>query len=72
DESDGDDDACVEILLVTPLRYAVVIPPSGNQGRSSPFLVVLIMPLILRMVLLGTVSLLRRSRMLPIDLLSEF
>ncbi|GJW93487.1 hypothetical protein Tco_0173159 [Tanacetum coccineum] len=35
DESDGDDDACVEILLVTPLRYAVVIPPSGNQGRSS-------------------------------------
>ncbi|GKF84661.1 hypothetical protein Tco_0249559 [Tanacetum coccineum] len=32
DESDGDDDACVEILLVTPLRYAVVIPSSGNQG----------------------------------------
>ncbi|GJW16603.1 hypothetical protein Tco_0024039 [Tanacetum coccineum] len=36
DESDGDDDACVEILLVTPLRSAVVISPSGNQGRSSP------------------------------------
>ncbi|GJW37532.1 hypothetical protein Tco_0060452 [Tanacetum coccineum] len=35
DESDGDDDACVEISLVTPLRSAVVIPPSGNQGGSS-------------------------------------
>ncbi|GJV05027.1 hypothetical protein Tco_1338596 [Tanacetum coccineum] len=35
DESDGDDDACVEIPLVTPLRSAVVIPSSGNQGRSS-------------------------------------
>ncbi|GKD19446.1 hypothetical protein Tco_1208604 [Tanacetum coccineum] len=34
DESDGDDDACVEIMLVTPLCSAVVIPPSGNQGRS--------------------------------------
>ncbi|GJX77579.1 hypothetical protein Tco_0324390 [Tanacetum coccineum] len=33
--SDGDDDACVEISLVTPLRYAAVIPSSGNQGRSS-------------------------------------
>ncbi|GKG29570.1 hypothetical protein Tco_0419468, partial [Tanacetum coccineum] len=33
DESDGDDDACVEILLVTPLRFVVVIPPLGNQGR---------------------------------------
>ncbi|GJS49608.1 hypothetical protein Tco_0599729 [Tanacetum coccineum] len=35
DESDGDDDACVEIPLVTPLRYTVVIPPLGNHGRSS-------------------------------------
>ncbi|GJV88910.1 hypothetical protein Tco_1532848 [Tanacetum coccineum] len=35
DESDGDDDACVEIPLVTPLRSATVIHPSGNQGRSS-------------------------------------
>nr|GEU80706.1 ycf3-interacting protein 1, chloroplastic [Tanacetum cinerariifolium] len=35
DESDDDDDdACVEIPLVTPLRSAVVIPSSGNQGRS--------------------------------------
>ncbi|GJZ56889.1 hypothetical protein Tco_0612383 [Tanacetum coccineum] len=35
DGSDGNDDACVEILLVTPLRSAVVIPSLGNQGRSS-------------------------------------
>ncbi|GJS64380.1 hypothetical protein Tco_0678944 [Tanacetum coccineum] len=35
DESDGDDDACVKILLVTPLHFAYVIPSSGNQGRSS-------------------------------------
>ncbi|GJR27149.1 hypothetical protein Tco_1103381 [Tanacetum coccineum] len=35
DESDGDDDACVEIPLVTRLCSAAVIPPSGNQGRSS-------------------------------------
>ncbi|GJY96085.1 hypothetical protein Tco_0512446 [Tanacetum coccineum] len=34
-ESDCDDDACVEIPLVTPLRSAVVIPLSGNQGGSS-------------------------------------
>ncbi|GJZ55098.1 hypothetical protein Tco_0610291 [Tanacetum coccineum] len=33
--SDDDDDACVEIPLVTPLRSAVVIPSSGEQGRSS-------------------------------------
>ncbi|GKC67515.1 hypothetical protein Tco_1100113 [Tanacetum coccineum] len=33
-ESDGDDDACVEISLVNPLRSAAVIPSSGNQGRS--------------------------------------
>ncbi|GJV01047.1 hypothetical protein Tco_1334616 [Tanacetum coccineum] len=32
---DDDDDACVEIPLVTPLRSAVVIPSSGNQGGSS-------------------------------------
>nr|GEY29392.1 hypothetical protein [Tanacetum cinerariifolium] len=31
----GDDDACVEILLVTPLRSAAVIPSSWNQGGSS-------------------------------------
>ncbi|GJZ33521.1 hypothetical protein Tco_0578957 [Tanacetum coccineum] len=35
DKSDGDDDACVKILLVTPLCSATVIPSSGNQGRSS-------------------------------------
>nr|GEY85507.1 reverse transcriptase domain-containing protein [Tanacetum cinerariifolium] len=35
DESDGNDDACVKILLVTPLRSIVVIPSSRNQGRSS-------------------------------------
>nr|GEX48073.1 hypothetical protein [Tanacetum cinerariifolium] len=34
DESDGDDDACVEIPLVTPFRSASMIPSSGNQGRS--------------------------------------
>ncbi|GJU23013.1 hypothetical protein Tco_1156355 [Tanacetum coccineum] len=34
-ESDGDDDACVEIPLVTPLHSAAVITPSRNQGRSS-------------------------------------
>ncbi|GJS31871.1 hypothetical protein Tco_0492491 [Tanacetum coccineum] len=32
--SDVDDDACVEIPLVTPLRSAAVIPPSRNHGRS--------------------------------------
>ncbi|GJU97432.1 hypothetical protein Tco_1326703 [Tanacetum coccineum] len=35
DESDDDDHACVEILLVTPLCSTDVIPPLGNQGRSS-------------------------------------
>ncbi|GJS61876.1 hypothetical protein Tco_0656660 [Tanacetum coccineum] len=35
DGSDDDDDACVEIPLVTPLRFAAVIPFSGNQGGSS-------------------------------------
>ncbi|GJS24518.1 hypothetical protein Tco_0453150 [Tanacetum coccineum] len=35
DESDGDDDACVEIPLVTPIRSAAVIPSSRNQGESS-------------------------------------
>ncbi|GJT43570.1 hypothetical protein Tco_0952285 [Tanacetum coccineum] len=35
DESDGDNDACVEISLVTPLCFAAVIPSSGNQGGSS-------------------------------------
>nr|GEU79933.1 reverse transcriptase domain-containing protein [Tanacetum cinerariifolium] len=34
-ESGGDEDACVEILLVTALFSAAVIPPSGNQGWSS-------------------------------------
>ncbi|GJU74318.1 hypothetical protein Tco_1265723 [Tanacetum coccineum] len=35
DESDGDDDACVEIPLVTPLRFAAVIPSSGNQDSQG-------------------------------------
>ncbi|GKC62786.1 hypothetical protein Tco_1095384 [Tanacetum coccineum] len=35
DESDGDDDACVKIPLVTLLRSVAVIPPSGNQVWSS-------------------------------------
>ncbi|GKE36158.1 hypothetical protein Tco_1455480 [Tanacetum coccineum] len=35
DESDGDDDACVEIPLVTPLRSLAMIPSLGNQGQSS-------------------------------------
>nr|GEU58903.1 ribonuclease H-like domain-containing protein [Tanacetum cinerariifolium] len=34
DESDNDD-ACMEIQLVTPLNSTVVIPSSGNQGGSS-------------------------------------
>ncbi|GKG07233.1 hypothetical protein Tco_0330202, partial [Tanacetum coccineum] len=35
DGSDDDDnDACVEIPLVTPLRSAAVIPSSGNEGGS--------------------------------------
>ncbi|GJZ45255.1 ribonuclease H-like domain-containing protein [Tanacetum coccineum] len=34
DESD-DDDACVEISLVTPLRSAAVIPSSGNQESQG-------------------------------------
>nr|GFB57562.1 hypothetical protein [Tanacetum cinerariifolium] len=34
-ESDEDDDAYVEILLVTPIRSATVIPSLGNQGGSS-------------------------------------
>nr|GEW58354.1 hypothetical protein [Tanacetum cinerariifolium] len=32
--SDGNDDTCVEIPLVTPLRSATVIHSSGNQGGS--------------------------------------
>ncbi|GKC07164.1 hypothetical protein Tco_0998774 [Tanacetum coccineum] len=35
DESDGDDDACVEISLVTPLCSAAMIPSLGNQCQSS-------------------------------------
>nr|GFB90103.1 hypothetical protein [Tanacetum cinerariifolium] len=34
DERDGDDDACIEIPLVTPLHSTVVTPFSGNQGQS--------------------------------------
>ncbi|GKD26152.1 hypothetical protein Tco_1232366, partial [Tanacetum coccineum] len=34
DKSDGDDDACVKIPLVTPYYSAAVIPSSGNQGGS--------------------------------------
>ncbi|GJZ57728.1 hypothetical protein Tco_0613222 [Tanacetum coccineum] len=36
---DDDDDACLEIPLVTPLRSAAVIPSSGNQGGSSGIMV---------------------------------
>nr|GFD25699.1 hypothetical protein [Tanacetum cinerariifolium] len=32
---DEDDDAYVEILLVTRIRSATVIPSLGNQGGSS-------------------------------------
>ncbi|GJV06708.1 hypothetical protein Tco_1344364 [Tanacetum coccineum] len=115
DESDGNDDACVEIPMVTPLCSADVIPSSRNQGRSfiapatedyrgkgimaydaaapfvgvsrprhplvmflhsgmflemlfmrtsSLFLLVRIMPPILKMALLGIASLLVRSGML--------
>nr|GEW29063.1 hypothetical protein [Tanacetum cinerariifolium] len=35
DDRSNDDDAYVEIPLVTPIRSAAVIPSSGNQGRSS-------------------------------------
>ncbi|GJW24259.1 hypothetical protein Tco_0038070 [Tanacetum coccineum] len=35
DESYDDDDACVEIPLVTPHRSTAVIPSSENQGGSS-------------------------------------
>ncbi|GJU18988.1 hypothetical protein Tco_1251214 [Tanacetum coccineum] len=35
DESDDGGDACVKIPLVTPIRFAAVIPSSRNQGRSS-------------------------------------
>nr|GEW84239.1 hypothetical protein [Tanacetum cinerariifolium] len=35
DESNGDEDSCVEIPLVTPLCSTAMIPSSGNQGRSS-------------------------------------
>ncbi|GJW47808.1 hypothetical protein Tco_0079454 [Tanacetum coccineum] len=35
DDDKSDDDACVEIPLETPLRFAAVIPSSGNQGGSS-------------------------------------
>ncbi|GKB05238.1 hypothetical protein Tco_0833433 [Tanacetum coccineum] len=34
DNESDDDDSCVEIPLVTPLRSANVIPSSGNQGGS--------------------------------------
>ncbi|GJY10118.1 hypothetical protein Tco_0378303 [Tanacetum coccineum] len=33
--SDGDDDGCVEIPLVTPVHSTAMIPSLGNQGRSS-------------------------------------
>ncbi|GJW61837.1 reverse transcriptase domain-containing protein [Tanacetum coccineum] len=36
DESDGDDDACVEILLVTPLHSAAVISPSPPPPSCEP------------------------------------
>ncbi|GJS87389.1 hypothetical protein Tco_0770025 [Tanacetum coccineum] len=34
DDDESDDDTCVEIPLVTPLRSATVILSSGNQGGS--------------------------------------
>ncbi|GJW86371.1 hypothetical protein Tco_0161711 [Tanacetum coccineum] len=34
-ESYDDDDACYEILIVTPIRSASMIPPSRNQSRGS-------------------------------------
>ncbi|GKC36583.1 hypothetical protein Tco_1048967 [Tanacetum coccineum] len=34
-EDDDDDDACYEISIVTPIRSAAVIPPSGNQSGGS-------------------------------------
>ncbi|GKD49558.1 hypothetical protein Tco_1278534 [Tanacetum coccineum] len=35
DNSDDDDDACVEIPLVNPIQSAAVIPSSRNQGGIS-------------------------------------
>ncbi|GKC96502.1 hypothetical protein Tco_1161944 [Tanacetum coccineum] len=35
DDDESNDDACVEIPLVTPLRSATVIPSSENQSGSS-------------------------------------
>ncbi|GKB84864.1 hypothetical protein Tco_0957136, partial [Tanacetum coccineum] len=35
DNESDDDDACVKILLVTPICFAAVIPTLGNQGGSS-------------------------------------
>ncbi|GKG23474.1 hypothetical protein Tco_0391510, partial [Tanacetum coccineum] len=34
-ESDDDDGACYEILVVTPIRSTAVITPSRNQGEGS-------------------------------------
>ncbi|GKE02071.1 hypothetical protein Tco_1390054 [Tanacetum coccineum] len=34
-DNKSDDDACVEISLVTPIHFAVVIPSSGNQSGGS-------------------------------------
>ncbi|GKG31141.1 hypothetical protein Tco_0423629, partial [Tanacetum coccineum] len=34
-DDESDDDACVEISLVTPIHFAVVIPSSGNQSGGS-------------------------------------
>ncbi|GKF27726.1 hypothetical protein Tco_0094068, partial [Tanacetum coccineum] len=35
DDDESDDEACVEILLVTLFRSATMIPSLGNQGGSS-------------------------------------
>ncbi|GJS75077.1 hypothetical protein Tco_0724958 [Tanacetum coccineum] len=128
DNRSDDDDVCVKILLVTPIRSTTVIPSSEHQGgsfivlaaeglgtrdsrgkgimadnaatafvgvsrprpssRPAPsfrdvsgdvihtnfftFLPVLIMPLILKVVLLGITSLLVRSGMLCTGLLLGF
>nr|GEY58550.1 hypothetical protein [Tanacetum cinerariifolium] len=34
EESDDDDDACVKISLITPIRFAATIPVGGNQSRG--------------------------------------
>nr|GEV87751.1 hypothetical protein [Tanacetum cinerariifolium] len=35
EESNDDEDACVEIPLITPIRSTIVIPTEGNQSEGS-------------------------------------